>query len=67
VKNLWANPLARSRYPLAILAGLMLAAAFPKIGIAGLGWIAPALMVTAALGKRGSETFRIGYVAGLTH
>ncbi|HVM46578.1 MAG TPA: apolipoprotein N-acyltransferase [Candidatus Acidoferrum sp.] len=55
----------RSRLPLAILAGLLLAASFPKIGIAGLAWIAPALMLAAALGKRGWESFRIGYVAGL--
>jgi apolipoprotein N-acyltransferase len=67
LKNLWANPLLRSRYPLAILAGLTLAASFPKIGIAGFAWIAPALMLVAAWGKTGWERFRIGYVAGLTH
>jgi apolipoprotein N-acyltransferase len=57
----------RSRYLAAILAGLLLAAAFPKIGIAGLGWIAPALMLAVALGKSGAERFRIGYVAGLAY
>ena len=65
LKHLWASPLPR--YPLAILAGLTLAASFPKIGIAGLAWIAPALMLFAAWGKTGWERFRIGYVAGLTH
>jgi apolipoprotein N-acyltransferase len=60
-----ANALIRSRYPLAVVAGLLLAASFPKIGIAGLAWIAPALMLLAALGKQGWESFRIGYVAGL--
>lgn len=45
----------------------MLAASFPRIGVAGLAWIAPAFMVAAALDKRGWESFRIGYVAGLTH
>jgi apolipoprotein N-acyltransferase len=55
------------RFPLAILAGLLLASAFPKIGIAGFAWIAPGLMLAAALGKRGAESFRIGYVAGLAH
>jgi len=55
----------RSRYLAAVLAGLLLAAAFPTIGIAGLAWIAPALMLAAALGKSGRESFRIGYVAGL--
>jgi apolipoprotein N-acyltransferase len=62
-----ANSLIRSRYPLAILAGLLLAAAFPKIGIAGFAWIAPALMLAAGLGKSGWERFRIGYVAGLAY
>ena len=67
VKHFWASPLMRSRYLLAILAGLLLAASFPKIGIAGFAWIAPALILAAALGKRGWEAFRIGYVAGLAH
>ena len=62
-----ASPLVRSRYLLAVLAGLLLAASFPKIGIAGFAWIAPALMLAAALGKRGAERFRIGYVAGLAY
>jgi apolipoprotein N-acyltransferase len=44
-----------------------LAASFPKIGIAGLAWIAPGLMIVAAVGKSGWEAFRIGYVAGLAH
>lgn len=67
MKDLWTSPLIRSRYPLAIVAGLLLAVSFPKIGIAGFAWIAPGLMMGAALGKRGAESFRIGYVAGLTH
>ena len=57
----------RSRYFLAVLAGLMLATSFPRVGIAGLAWIAPGLMLAAALGKRGWESFRIGYVAGLVY
>ena len=40
-----------SRYPLAILAGLLLAASFPKLSVAGFAWIAPGLMLLAALGK----------------
>jgi apolipoprotein N-acyltransferase len=59
--------LIRSGYLLAIGAGLLLTAAFPKIGIAGCAWIAPALMMAAAHGKRGGDAFRVGYVAGLTH
>jgi apolipoprotein N-acyltransferase len=59
--------LLRSRYLLAILAGLLLAASFPQIGITGMAWVAPALMVAAALGKRGGESFRIGYFAGFAY
>ncbi len=51
---------------LAMIAGLLLAAAFPKIGITGLAWIAPALMLASALGRHNGESFRIGYVSGLT-
>ncbi len=67
VNSLWGNPIFRSRYPLAIAAGLLLAAAFPDVGIAGLAWVAPGLMIAATLGKAGAESFRIGYVAGLAH
>ena len=67
MKHSCVSSLLRSRYPLAILAGLLLAAAFPRIGLAGLAWVAPALMLAVALGKSGQESFRIGYVAGLAH
>ena len=67
VNQLWSLPLLRSRYPLAIVAGLMWTAAFPKIGIAGFAFIAPGLMIAAALGTTPSERLRLGYVAGLTH
>ena len=56
-----------SRYPWTIAAGLLLAASFPKIGIAGLAWVAPGLILLAALGQPGKSTFRTGYVAGLAH
>jgi apolipoprotein N-acyltransferase len=67
VYRLWTNPLLRSRYPLAIGAGFLWAAAFPKLSIAGFAWVAPGLMVAAALGEAGGERFRLGYVAGLAH
>ncbi len=54
------------RFPFAIFAGLLLAAAYPKLGIAGFAWVAPGLMLAAAHGRIGLEAFRIGYVAGLT-
>ena len=39
-----------SRFPLAIIAGLLLAASFPNIGIAGFAWIAPGLVFAIAFG-----------------
>jgi len=56
----------RSGYLVAILAGLLLAAAFPKFSIAGFAWIAPGLMVFAASGKNGADAFRAGYVGGFS-
>jgi len=42
----------------------MLALSFPRANIAGLAWIAPALMLFAA---RGGSSFRLGYLAGFAH
>jgi phosphoserine phosphatase len=56
----------RSRYLAAVGAGLLLASAFTKPGIAGCAWIAPALMLACAYGKGGGDSFRIGYVAGFS-
>jgi apolipoprotein N-acyltransferase len=67
LKSVLNELLIRSGYLLAIGAGLLLTAAFPKISIAGFAWVAPALMIAAAYGKRGGDAFRVGYVAGLAH
>jgi len=56
----------RSGYLLAVGAGLLLAAAFPNLAIAGFAWVAPALILFAAHGKSRGDTFRVGYVAGIT-
>jgi apolipoprotein N-acyltransferase len=56
----------RSGYLIAIVAGLLLAAAFPKISIAGFAWIAPGLIMFAARGKNSGDSFRVGYVSGLS-
>jgi len=56
----------RSGYLIAIVAGLLLAAAFPKYSVAGFAWIAPALMLLAARGKSGADAFRAGYASGIT-
>jgi len=52
--------LLRNRYVLAVVAGFFLAASFPNFGIAGLAWGRSGLIVAAALGTRGAETFRVG-------
>ena len=54
-----------SGYLMAMIAGLLLAVAFPKFSVAGFAWVAPALMIFAARGKTGAEAFRVGYVSGL--
>ncbi|MBW8863758.1 MAG: apolipoprotein N-acyltransferase, partial [Verrucomicrobia bacterium] len=54
----------RSGYLVAIVAGLLLAVAFPKTGFAGGAWIAPALMMFAAMNKSGADAFRAGCVSG---
>ena len=54
----------RSGYLLALLAGLLLALAFPKNSFAGFAWVAPALLMFAAHGKSGADAFRVGCVSG---
>lgn len=67
MNNIWTHPFLRSRYFIAILAGLLWSGAFPRLELAGLAWVAPGLLLAAGLGKKGGEQFRLGYVAGLTH
>ncbi|MBA4147819.1 MAG: apolipoprotein N-acyltransferase [Verrucomicrobia bacterium] len=56
----------RSRYLLAVIAGIIYTAAFPKIGIAGLAWVAPGLILFAARGTSGRQAFKIGWLAGFS-
>jgi len=56
---------SRFRFLPAIAAGILLATAFPKPGLAGAAWIAPGLLLFAALNQNGGAAFRLGYVAGL--
>jgi apolipoprotein N-acyltransferase len=53
-----------NRYLLAIAGGLLMAASFPKFGIAGFAWLAPGLILFAGAGLRGWQAFRVGYLAG---
>lgn len=63
----WGAKLMRRRYLIAIVAGLAMAGSFPNFDVAGLAWLSPGLMVLAAFGTRGWESFRVGYVAGMAH
>ncbi len=62
MQNYWNSPW--SRRLLAVISGLLLAAAFPKIGLAGFAWVAPALLLAAAHGKSGGGAFRLGWLGG---
>ena len=55
----------RSGYLLAIVAGLLLAGAFPDFNCAGFAWVAPALLLFAARGLTGGDAFRAGAAGGL--
>ena len=57
----------KARYGIAVLAGLALAASFPKFNLAGLAWVAPGLLLFSAVGQPLRMAFRIGYTAGLAH
>jgi apolipoprotein N-acyltransferase len=56
-----------TRFALAIGAGLLLAAAFPKWRLSGFAWVAPGLILAAAFETDGGRIFRIGWLAGLAH
>jgi apolipoprotein N-acyltransferase len=56
---------AGNRYAQAAGAGLLLAAAYPTVRVAGLAWLAPGLLLLASMAKGGGRVFRLGYVGGL--
>ena len=59
------NQVAKLHRPLlAVIAGLLLAAAFPRPGVAGLAWLAPGLLLFLALGQGSKAAFRLGWLAG---
>ena len=58
---------ARTRYLLAIGAGVLQAASFPKIGAYYLAWLVPGTLVLLTTDQSSRKSFRIGYYAGLTH
>jgi apolipoprotein N-acyltransferase len=56
-----------SRYAVAVCGGLMLTAAFPKLELASLAWVAPGVVLMSAAGQSGRSSFWLGYMAGLAH
>ena len=63
MNSFWSNSVWFRR-ALAIVAGVAWAFSFHKLNIAGLAWIAPALILFAA---RGGSSFKMGYLAGFVH
>lgn len=63
----WVKSPAALRYGGAALAGLLLSASFPRLSLAAGAWIAPGWILFCALGTRGGQAFRIGFVGGLVH
>ncbi len=62
-----AKTVVIARYAGAAVGGLLLSAAFPRLSFAGGAWVAPGLILFCALGTRGAQAFRIGFVGGLFH
>jgi apolipoprotein N-acyltransferase len=55
------------RLLLALASGVMLAQAYPPVNIPILGWIAPALLIVAALGERPGFAFLLGSLQGAVY
>ena len=55
----------RLRFLVPVLAGVVWALAFPLPGIAGFGWVAPALVLVAAVWAFPKKPFLGGYLSGL--
>lgn len=47
--------------------GLMLTAAFPDLSLSGLAFVALVPLLAAVTGRRSSEAFRLGFLAGMVH
>lgn len=65
--GLLRHELLHWRAVLAVLAGAVLALAFPLPGWSGFAWLGPGLILVAALGAPPGRGFRLGYLAGLVH
>ena len=61
------NPRTAQQTAAAMISGLLLTAAFPKIDAAWLAWIALVPMLWAVCGAGPAQAFRLGFIAGLAH
>ena len=59
--------LPKARAVAAVGCGLLWAASFPRLSVAGLAWIAPGLLLLITLGQSPGAAFRLGFLAGLAH
>jgi len=57
----------KSKWLPAIISGLLLTAAFPKIGLSTLAWFALVPLHIALRERTPKEAFRVGMIAGLAH
>jgi apolipoprotein N-acyltransferase len=57
----------RGRLGVAVAVGLCWAASYPRIGLAGLAWVVPGLILLTALGPAQGAGWRVGYMAGLLY
>jgi len=57
----------KSKWLPAIISGLLLTAAFPKIGLSMLAWVALVPLCVSLRERSPKEAFRIGMIAGLAH
>jgi len=67
LKKFSIHSVPAARYLVAALGGLLLSASFPRVGVAGLAWIGPGIILFSALGTKGAQAFRIGFAGGVVH
>jgi apolipoprotein N-acyltransferase len=57
----------KSKWLPAAVSGLLMSAAFPKVGLSGLAWFALVPLLAALRGQAPKDAFRTGMIAGLAH
>jgi apolipoprotein N-acyltransferase len=62
-----SGKMGKKNWFLAILSGVLLTCAFPKVGLWQLGWFALVPLLMAVKDLTSGQAFRIGFAAGLAH